>query len=112
MDALWNHINTLKAKPHDVRKQVALTYAAIGTGIVAVIWLTGSLATGAFAIHTTEESAQPTLTTATPTAGASLNLAGAAAALPSDTSGPAKIQIIDTTTHSPVRQPQETTIPF
>lgn len=107
MQALFNHIAHIKTKPHHIRKQVAFTYALIGTGVITLVWLSGSLATGAFAIRNTDENVSPSVTTS-----AAQGLAGAAAALQNNASAPAQIQIIDTTTTSSKKKADPTTLPF
>ena len=108
MQFLLDHIASLRTKPHTVRRQVAFTYAGIITGVIALVWLTGSLATGAFAIRNPDDAAaQPAVSAAAPS---DAGVAGAAAALPSAPAAPT-IQIIDAATSSSAAHPEQTTIP-
>ncbi|HET9641667.1 MAG TPA: hypothetical protein VFP46_02365 [Candidatus Paceibacterota bacterium] len=108
MQAVFNHIETIKMKPHRERKQIAIVYAAVASGAIAVLWLGVNLATGSFALRDTnftDTVANDSVTTV-PASG----LAGAAGAQ-SDDSGPARIQIVDTAS-KPAQKPEPTTIPF
>ena len=51
MKNVIEHIEYLKGKPHHVRRKVAVTTAAIGSALVALVWLGVSTATGVFAIQ-------------------------------------------------------------
>ncbi len=110
MQALFDHIARVKTKPHHVRKQVAFTYAAVGTSIITLVWLIASLATGAFAIRNADEGVQPSVTTVENSQG----LAGAAAAFPGNAaaSAPAQIRIIDSTNSAAKKTIEQTTLPF
>src|SRR4051812_35634078 len=108
MQAVFNHIETIKAKPHRVRKQIAFLYAAIVAGILAFLWLTINLASGSFAISNAN-FADSFVQTQIATVPASAGLPGAVGA--SAASAPAHIEIVDT---HPVQaaRPEQTTIPF
>ena len=117
MKSFFDHLETVKAQPHHVRKRVTLLTAGGIASLVGVIWLGSSLATGAFALPNTS-FAQSTgydasIATASSTTGGNSQLAGAAAAL-GDSTAPAHIVIINTATSAPTAASQsgQTTIPF
>ncbi len=116
MKTVFEHIEHVKGKPHHIRKRVAFAAAGSITAVIALVWLAGSLATGAFAIKGSS-FADSTGQSPAPVAGAdtaSAGLAGAAAALPSvAASAPAHIEIVDTAVaSSSKRQAEQTVIPF
>lgn len=117
MKTIFEHIDRVKAKPHHIRKQVAFASAAVGTGLITLVWLSVSLATGAFSIKESSFAANAeqgnTVMAGGDTSG-NQNLAGvgAAAALP-DASVPAHIEIIDANSATAgQKQAEQTTIPF
>lgn len=118
MKTLSDHIATVHAQPHHVRKQIVLGVAAIVTAVIALIWFIASYVSGAFAIHgssfaaaTSGANVQVATTSAT---AAPTGLAGAAGALSSNSSAPAHIEIVDTTPapQSAQKQSQPTILPF
>ena len=121
MKTVFDHIEHIKGKPHHIRKRVAFTAAAGVTALIALVWLVGSVTSGAFAIQgsTFADSTQqqPVVTTTATGAdtgtGDTSGLAGAAAALPSvSTNAPASIEIVDVASATPPAQTQQTIIPF
>ena len=50
MKSFADRLDTIRAKPHQVRRQVAFLASGVITGVVAVVWLGASLYTGAFAL--------------------------------------------------------------
>ncbi|MCR4333911.1 MAG: hypothetical protein NUV60_02790 [Patescibacteria group bacterium] len=114
MKTIFEHVEHVKGKPHHIRKRVAFSTAAFGAGIIALVWLVGSLGGGAFVIggstfadSTGKES--PT-TTANDTTG---QLAGVGAAIPDSTVTPAHIEIVDApSTAVTKKKAEQTTIPF
>lgn len=108
MRSVVRHIEKIREQPHNVRKQIAYTYAGIGTGIIAIVWLGASLATGAFLIR--DSSLTREASDSGVTAGAS-QMAGAAAALPS-AAAPSVITIVDAASTTDAKQPERTIIPF
>ena len=109
MKTIPQHIKHIKSQPHHVRKRVAFGAAATGTALIALVWLAGSLGTGAFALKAT--SFAENAGGVTPSDRSAENLAGAGAALPSV--GPARIEIIDTASStSSLKKAEQTTIPF
>jgi hypothetical protein len=117
MKTIFEHIDRVKAKPHHIRKQIAFVSAAVGAGLIALVWLVGSVTTGAFSIKGSSFAANAeqgsTVTAGGDTSG-NQNLAGvgAAAALP-DASVPAHIEIIDAASATAgQKQAEQTTIPF
>ncbi|MFA6519899.1 MAG: hypothetical protein WCT41_03725 [Candidatus Paceibacterota bacterium] len=114
MKTIFEHINHVKARPHHIRKQVAFASAAVGTILIALVWLVGSATTGAFSIKgdsfATSAEQESTVTTGSNASG--LAGVGAAAALP-DAKAPARIEIIDATPAAGAqKQAEQTTIPF
>lgn len=114
MKTIIEHINHLQKKPHHVRKRVAFGVATLGSTVVALVWLIGSFATGAFSIHGSDfaMSTGQTASLATTSASSNSGIAGTAAAL-QDTQGPARIEIVDTQASAPtVKQTDKTILPF
>lgn len=117
MKTIFEHIDRVKAQPHHIRKQVAFASAAVGTILIALVWLVGSATTGAFSIKgnsfATSAEQESTVTTGSGNSGSqSLAGVGAAAALP-DASVPAYIEIIDVNSVTVGgKQAEQTTIPF
>jgi hypothetical protein len=108
MKTIFEHIEYVRGKPHHIRQRVALASAAAGAGLIALVWLAASLSTGAFAIGGSsfaDAGGTPAVTTVSGTSA----LAGVAGA--AEESGPARIEIIDTTA-APVKTPEPTTVPF
>lgn len=48
--SLTERIQDLRTRPHHEKKRAVFALAALGTGLVAVVWFGGSLATNSFAI--------------------------------------------------------------
>lgn len=114
MKNIFDHIEHIKGKPHHVRKQIAFGTATALSAFIALVWLAGSFATGAFAIQNTSFAADTvqTNTVATTSASGDQGLAGAAAAV-QDASAPAHIEIVDTGTAAPAKStPTQTILPF
>lgn len=120
MKTVSQHIEHIKSKPHHVRKRIAFGAAAVITAVVALVWLVGSLATGAFALKPTsfaQSTGQenPTVTDSEnenhPAVG---GITGAAAALQNeDESTSAHIEIVDTTpSKAQTKKAEPTVIPF
>ncbi len=115
MKTISDHIRKVREKPHHIRRRIAFGGAAIGAGIVAFVWLAGSLGTGAFALKDTsvaDSTGGATVTTASADVANSQGLAGAAAAT-EDANAPAHIEIVDVATSTVVnKNAEQTTIPF
>src|SRR5487761_2651737 len=114
MKNIFEHIEHLKGKPHHIRKRVAFGAAAGVTALIALVWLGGSVSSGAFAIQGSNfaESTgqQPAVTTDT-SAGGTSGLAGAGAALPDASANvPAHIEIVDVATATPAKPAEQTII--
>lgn len=114
MKNLFDHIEYVKGKPHHIRKRVALATAALGSGLIAIVWFVGSIATNSFAIQgasfasATDQQNAIVKTDDTSNQG----LAGAAAAI-KDAEAPAHIDIVDTTASvASKQQPEQTILPF
>lgn len=113
MKTVFEHIEHVKGKPHHIRKRVAFAVAGVATGLIALVWLVGSLGTGAFALGTTSfadsaTSAPVQTTTDADTSG----LAGVAGAVSRENT-PAHIEIVDTTPSVSKQKPvEQTTLPF
>jgi len=117
MKNVIEHIEYVKGKPHHVRRKVAVTTAAIGSALVALVWLGVSTATGVFAIQGSSYAASTgsDATLETTDSSDTTALAGAAAALPPtpSASAPAHIEIVDTTpAPAPQKQADQTILPF
>jgi hypothetical protein len=117
MKTIFEHIEYVKGQPHHIRKQITLAIAGGLTALIALVWFFGTLSSGAFAIHgsTFAEStgAEPAAVTGTDNSSDS-GIAGAAAAINSDTNAPAHIEIVDTSTSTNAKKPaaEPTIIPF
>lgn len=61
MKPLTEHIAVIRGKPEYIRKQIALGIAGALTAFIAFVWLTTSVATGAFAIRSTPLADDPQL---------------------------------------------------
>lgn len=112
---MHTHIHVLRSQPHHIKKQAALTIAGAGAGLIGLLWLVGSVASGSFAIkeRSFADATQGLVPEQmTPAQSALSGLAGAAAAL-SGKEDPARIQIVEVQKPTPVAKPPErTTIPF
>lgn len=113
MKTVFEHIEYMKGKPHHIRKRIAFGAATGVTALIALVWLTGSLRSGAFAIAGSSFDERASATAAGSTATNS-GLAGAAAALPNvEENAPARIEIIDVASStSGQKKTEQTTIPF
>jgi len=113
MKTIFNHIERIREQPHHVRKQVAFASAAVGTALIALVWLAGSIGTGTFALKGDSAAGQEAAAAVAGTGAEIQNLAGAGAALPRSEDSPAYIEIIDS---SPAatgkKQAEQTTLPF
>ncbi|MFA6408383.1 MAG: hypothetical protein WCW36_02880 [Candidatus Paceibacterota bacterium] len=112
MKTFFDHIEHIKGKPRHIRKQIAFGAATFGSAMIALVWFIGSLATGAFAMHSSD-FAIPTEqenTVATKSVTGS-GIAGAAAAI-QDAKAPVHIEIVDTAASPAKSQSEQTTIPF
>lgn len=115
MRTIFDHIEHVKGQPHHIRKRVALTAAGGIAAVVGIVWFGASLASGTYAIHGSNfaESTGAESQTGSPVVSETSQVAGAAAALNSDTSGPARIVIVDaSSTASATPASDQTTIPF
>ena len=114
MKTIFDHIEEVKGKPHHVRKQVAITFAALGSALIALVWLVGNVSLGTFAITGSSfASVGAAPVVATGAADGSEGVAGAAAALLPPAQTPAHIEIVDAvSTTSAKAKAEQTTIPF
>jgi hypothetical protein len=117
MKTVFDHIKHVQGKPHHIRKRVAFGIAGGVSAFFALVWLGANLATGAFAIQGSNfamSTGQESVATTSSDGSTDQGLAGvgAAAALQSDTSAPAHIEIVDTTPVAPKKPVDQTTIPF
>ncbi|HUX81111.1 MAG TPA: hypothetical protein VMV38_02205 [Candidatus Paceibacterota bacterium] len=117
MKNIFEHIEHIKGKPHQVRKNIALATAAFGSALIAFVWLVGNTVSGSFALKGTSFAAlaQPNIiATTTSISDTQTELAGvgAAGALQGPTA-PAHIEIVDTTpAPSSQKSAEQTTLPF
>lgn len=112
MQALLNHIERAKGRPHHVRRKLALTLASGVTGFIALAWFAYSLSTGVFTIQgsTLADTLAPSPSFADPSAP---GLAGAAAAPQLSRASEPRIEIIDAkTSAAKPASPEATIIPF
>lgn len=112
MKSLFDHIDTIKQKPHHIRKHIAMSSATALTALIALVWLGGSLHSGAFALKNSNVGASTGIVTSGAESQAA-PVAGAAAAFPKSDTTPAHIEIVNTgaaTSSLPAREP--TVIPF
>jgi hypothetical protein len=113
MKTIFQHIEQVRQQPHHIRKQVVVATAAVGTALIALVWLVGSVTTGAFSIRETAVSAPSTVAAAADIFGnQNLAGAGAAAALSQVDATPAHIEIIDSSPVASGKKAEQTTIPF
>ena len=111
MKTLSDHIHHVRTKPHHVRRKVTFAVAAVGTGLIAMVWLVGSVSRGVFALKDTSfADIAGTASVEVANDGANAQLAGAAASLKDD-EGPARIEIVDIPQESSSKA-EQTTIPF
>lgn len=112
MKSALEHLETLKAKPHHVRKRIAFTTAGLGAAVLGLAFFGVSLASGTYAIKGSNfadvSGAAPQVATTSPSG----ELAGAAAALDQSASAPAHIEIVDASSSSPTATAKPTVIPF
>ncbi|MEK7135680.1 MAG: hypothetical protein AAB831_00785 [Patescibacteria group bacterium] len=114
MKTIFDHIERIQGKPHHIRKQIAFGAAAVGTAIIAFVWLVSSVGAGTFALKDTS-FAQSTGKegTFTATGDTREQLAGVGASVRSGASAPAYIEIIDAASStSGQEKTEQTTIPF
>lgn len=113
MKSFSEHIEYVKGRPYPVRRQIAFTAAGAITALIALVWFTGSLATGAFAISG-NSFGEIVSSTTTNTPEMESGLAGAAAALSNvSEESPARIEIVDTTPSTNTgAQVEQTTLAF
>jgi hypothetical protein len=113
MKTVFEHIDHVKGKPHHIRKRVAFAAAAGATGLIAVVWLAGSLGAGAFAIKSTsfaDATGQAPIETVN--SDGSSNLAGAAAAFQA-AKAPAHLEVVSSASSTGPSKPiEQSTIPF
>ncbi|MDP2654958.1 MAG: hypothetical protein Q8P17_00085 [bacterium] len=114
MKTIFEHINRVKSKPHHIRRRVAFSAAAVGTAVIALVWLVGSLGTGAFALKSSSFADNAGEETIVSENGDSKDLSGVAAVLQSaPASEPARIEIVDSAKpESSSNKTEQTVIPF
>jgi len=110
MKTLTDHIEYVKGQPHHVRRSVAFGVSGVFTAFVGLVWISGSLVSGAFRIQGSSfaDAHNAEVQVAAPS---NANLAGVAAAF--SPAPPPSIQIVDTSSTSVKTQALEPTIiPF
>lgn len=113
MQVILNHIETVKEKPHHIRRQVAFAVAGGLAAFIGLVWLIGSLSLGAFAIKgsTFADAAGEGSFTPSEYGDGTSQLAGAAAARLNSAES-ARIEIVDVPAASKKSQQEQTIIPF
>ena len=115
MKTIFEHVEYLNEKPHHIRKRVAFAATVAGTALIGLIWVAGSVTTGAFAIQgsTFADSGRPAADVAGSEASpSSSGLAGVASAI-SNPDAPAHIEIVDTSpATSSGKKAEQTILPF
>ncbi len=112
MKTVFEHIEHVKGQPHHIRKSIAFVSATVGAGLIALVWLVGSVANGLFAVQGSSFADATGGAEAVDVTNNSQGIAGVAAVLDNE-DAPAHIEIVDTTAgKAPVKKPEQTTIPF
>lgn len=121
MAAVSEHLERLRAKPHHVRRQIALSTSLALTALVAVGWMGALMSSPKLAIERapTDGEAVNFQESLTETRSNFSDLVGAAGAALGATSSAAKIEVVDTKTRSTMdakrdnyNDTRETVIPF
>lgn len=116
MKTIFEHIEHIKGKPHHIRKRVAFGAATIGTAVIALAWLAGSLGTGAFALKPSSfaDNTEGEMTPIVSESSDSKGLVGVAAVIQSaPTQAPARIEIVDSAkSELSTKKAEQTIIPF
>lgn len=120
MAAVSEHLERLRAKPHHVRRQIALGTSVLLTALVAVGWLGALASSPKFALNPRPAGEDVNMQEAlTETRSNFSDLMGAAGAAIGATSSPARVIVVDTKTRSTLDAPRdnyndtkETVIPF
>ncbi len=113
MRRIIHHVNRVKEQPHHIRKKVAFSVAGGATGLVALVWLSASLATNSFAIQGSQFADAVGQEPVEKVGPDGSQLAGAAAALSGEDDSP-RIQIVNVTpaASSATTSDDRTIIPF
>lgn len=115
MKTIFDHIERVKGQPHHIRKRVAFGVAAAGTAVIALVWLSVSVGTGAFALKDAsfaQNAENNSGTEVSKNNDEQLAGVGAASAL-REKSEPARIEIIDASSPTPSgNKTEQTIIPF
>ncbi len=114
MKTVFEHIEHVRGKPHHIRKQIAFSVAGAVTGLIALVWLAGSVGAGVFALKDTSfaqsTGGEEVRAVSGDPAG---QLAGVTSAVLPSLSEPSRIQIIDATSSAMLeKETEQTTIPF
>ena len=115
MKTIFEHIERVKGQPHHIRKRVAFGSAAIGTAVIAFMWLSVSIGTGTFALKDTSfaQNAENNSGTEVPKDNDEQFAGVGAASVLRENSEPARIEIIDANPSKPTQNGAERTIiPF
>lgn len=116
MKTVFEHIEYVKGQPHHIRKGVAFTVAAAVSGLIGLVWIIASLATGSFAVQGSSfaDATGAGGVEAVVSDNGSQGLAGAATAPAlQGADARARIEIVDTTSSTrPTKKAEQTTIPF
>lgn len=110
---IMRHIEIVHTKPEHVRRQIAFGIAVALTALIALMWLSLSLVTGAFAVENDYSFGEALAIE--PEVSQSEGVVGAAAAVLGISQEPAHIEIVNTSVHSTLdkqKTEQETILPF
>ena len=100
MKTIFEHIDTIKDKPHHVRERVAFGVAGGVTAVVALVWFFAVVQTGTFAIaHSnfaeSTGGGKASVAAVAPSEQGGFGIAGAAAAVPTTCAVPVHIEVVD-----------------
>ena len=113
MKALFKHLEKVKAKPHHVRRKIALGAAGGATAVIALAWFALTLHAGTFAIQGSnfaESTGQGGSGVSAGAPPAAVGLAAAGAARQEEEG--AHIEIVDAKPAPSHTAPEPTVIPF
>ncbi len=114
MKQIISYIEYLRTKPHHVRRRIALASASGITSLIAIIWVSGNVTSGSFAIDGSNfadsTASSPAVVSQPITESSLLGSVGAS----SEKNNEAHIEIVSTGSSSTIseEEPERTVIPF